>query len=87
MNVSLTHELEGYVNKKVASGNYQSASEVIREALRIMRERDAQLARLRHDIQLGISQLENGLTVPFDPEKIKAEARKRLALKRKKRIG
>ena len=35
MNVSLTAELEKYVRRKVASGLYNNASEVIREALRL----------------------------------------------------
>ena len=87
MNVSLTNELENYVSKKVASGDYQSASEVVREALRLMRERDSARARLRRDIQIGLEQIENGLAVPFDVEKIKARGRKRLAAKGKKRVG
>ena len=40
MNVSLGPELERYVQAKVASGLYQTASEVVREALRLLRERD-----------------------------------------------
>ncbi len=41
MNVSLTVELEKYVRRKVASGLYNNASEVIREALRLLVEREA----------------------------------------------
>ncbi len=40
MNVSLTPELEKYVRRKVASGLYNNASEVIREALRVLLERE-----------------------------------------------
>lgn len=40
MNVSLTPELEKFVNDKVQSGMYYSASEVIRESLRLLQERD-----------------------------------------------
>jgi putative addiction module CopG family antidote len=40
MNVSLTAELEKYVRRKVASGLYNNASEVIREALRLLVERE-----------------------------------------------
>ena len=48
MNVSLTPKLEGYVRAKVESGAYNNASEVIREALRAMIEREAtQSALLR----------------------------------------
>jgi antitoxin ParD1/3/4 len=41
MNVSITDELAGYVRKKVKSGRYNNASEVVREALRRMEEEDA----------------------------------------------
>ena len=48
MNVSLTVELEKFVNAGVQTGRYNSASEVVREALRFMEERDqARAARLR----------------------------------------
>jgi antitoxin ParD1/3/4 len=40
MNVSLTPELEKLVNDKVRSGLYQTASEVVREALRLLKQRD-----------------------------------------------
>ena len=40
MNVSLTPELEQLVREKVASGLYQTASEVVRDALRLLKERD-----------------------------------------------
>ena len=40
MNVSLTPELDRYVKRKVESGLYNNASEVVREALRLLVERD-----------------------------------------------
>jgi antitoxin ParD1/3/4 len=46
MNVSLTPELEELVNKKVRSGLYQTASEVVREALRLLRQRDLESRRV-----------------------------------------
>ena len=48
MNVSLTPELETLVNENVKSGNYNSASEVVREALRLLKEHDA-LKRIRRE--------------------------------------
>ena len=45
MNISLTSELEKYVRHKVASGLYNNASEVIREALRALLEREGEPAR------------------------------------------
>ena len=46
MNVSITDRLAGYVRKKVKSGRYNNASEVVREALRRMEEEDARAVRL-----------------------------------------
>ena len=64
MNVSLTPELERIVNFKVESGLYNSASEVIREGLRLLQQRDEmrelKLEALRKEIQLGINDLEAG---------------------------
>ena len=53
MNVSLTVELEKYVRRKVASGLYNNASEVIREALRLHVAREAPLPTRTHADSLG----------------------------------
>lgn len=75
MNVSLTQELEKFVQEKVSSGLYNSASEVIREALRLLREQDMlrqhQLDELKREIALGIEQANRGQTKPFDAEEMK----------------
>lgn len=77
MNVNLTPQLEEMVRKKVASGLYGSASEVIREALRLMEEQDRlralKLEQLRQDIHEG---LKSGTATPWDPEEIKREGRR-----------
>jgi antitoxin ParD1/3/4 len=52
MNVSLTPELEELVNDKVRSGLYQTASEVVREALRLLKQRDDEARRM--DQQAGL---------------------------------
>ena len=46
MNVSITDRLVGYVRKRVKSGRYNNASEVVREALRRMEDEDARAVRL-----------------------------------------
>jgi antitoxin ParD1/3/4 len=82
MNVSLTPELEEIVAARVSSGRYASASEVIREALRLLEERD-QLNQLRKDVRLGLEQLDQGRHRPFDVkavERIKRQGRKRAAV-------
>jgi len=63
MNVSLTPELEKFVKDKVATGRYTSASEVVREALRIFEERDARQEELRKEVQKGIDSLDRGEAV------------------------
>lgn len=64
MNVSLTPELDRYVAAKVETGRYSSASEVLREALRLMQERDElraiQIAEARAKIQQGLADLASG---------------------------
>jgi len=68
MNISLTKELEQMVQKKVKGGLYLSASEVVRDALRLLEERDgwrkAQMAKLRKEIALGLAQLNRGEGIP-----------------------
>lgn len=66
MNVSLTRELERLVNEKVESGLYQTASEVIREALRLLQERDHVREQLRADVQAGLGQLVRGERRTYD---------------------
>ncbi len=46
MNVSITDQLAGFVRKKVKSGRYNNASEVVREALRRMEDEDERALRL-----------------------------------------
>ncbi len=85
MNISLTKEFESYVTQKVESGLYHSASEVIRDGLRLMKERDelhqSRLAELRKDIALGVEQAERGQIQPFNEQvtaRVKANGRKRV---------
>lgn len=82
MNVSLTPELEELVTKKVESGRYTSASEVIREALRLLEEHDQlkqkRLAEVRKKIDRGLDQLDAGLGTSA------ADARARLRRPRSK---
>lgn len=76
MHISLTETLEAYVRDKVATGLYNNASEVIREALRLKiaaeQTDDARRARLLEAIDLGWQQAERGECVPFDLDDILA---------------
>ena len=82
MNVSLTPKLEALVKKKVSSGMYNSVSEVVREALRLLEERDQvqtmKLNALRQDIHAGMEALDRGEGKPLDIEAIKQKGRQRL---------
>ena len=68
MHVSLTPQLEEMVKHKVESGLYKSASEVVREALRLLEERDrlreVKLEGLRKEIAIGIEQADRGELTP-----------------------
>lgn len=75
MNISLTPELEEYIQNKVKSGLYSSASEVVREALRAHGR--AELQRL---IQEG---LDSGPSTPWDIKEFLAEAHRRHATQKK----
>ena len=90
MNVSLTPELEKLVQEKVASGLYQTASEVIREGLRLLKERDDRQTYLREAIQEGLTQLETGKyqeytadTLADLAQAVKDRGRQRLAERQK----
>jgi antitoxin ParD1/3/4 len=78
MNINLTPHLEGMVRQKVESGLYTSASEVVREALRLMDEQDnlraAKLEQLRQDIRAGI---DSGPAAEWNPEQVKQAGRAR----------
>ncbi len=80
MNVSLTPELERLVGVKVKTGMYHSASEVIRDALRLLIERDRlrelRVEELRKEIQVGLDELDRGEGIS-GPEAI-ADLRARL---------
>jgi antitoxin ParD1/3/4 len=83
MNVSLTPELEKFVAAKVEAGRYNSASEVVREALRLLEEHDqnraARLAEFNQELGRRLGSLDRGKHV--NP----AEARDRLKRKSEQR--
>jgi antitoxin ParD1/3/4 len=91
----VTPELERLINDKVETGSYQTASEVVREALRLLKHRDEGLLQLRTDIQAGLDQAARGDSAEYDrtstpklAARVKARARKRLAAvkARKRRV-
>ena len=82
MNVSLPPELEARVRQRVESGMYGSASEVIREALRLFeayeQTKTAKLDSLRQDIAKGLNDIANGRAKEIDFASLKQQGRQLL---------
>jgi len=74
MNVSLGMQWEQFVNEKVESGRYQTASEVLRDGLRLLEQREKALQsisprtkeELEEMLEVGIRQLDAGKGIPGD---------------------
>lgn len=72
MNVSLTQELEEFIEKEVKTGMYQSASEVIRAGLRLLKDEKipkprfmvSSMEELEEKLLVGIRQLDRGEGLP-----------------------
>lgn len=85
MNVSLTPELERFVNAKVDSGRYNSASEVVREALRLLEEhehaRATQQAEFNRELGRRLAALDKGEHA--DPAEIRIRLQRQSQARRK----
>ena len=66
ISADLGTQLETFVTGLVESGRYNSKSEVLREGVRIIQEREAQLAALDAAIARGLAQAEAGLGKPAE---------------------
>jgi len=86
MNVSLTPEMEKLVNTKVNSGRYNSAGEVVREALRLLEEHDqargSQLTEFNQELGRRLASLDRGEKV--DPEESRTKLQRRSEARRKR---
>ena len=87
MNVSLTPEMNEWIIHKVKSGQYKSSSEVVRDGLRILQNREnqrqAMLEELRHELLIGVKQLDAEKSQQFDSDfvqKIKDAGRQKLGV-------
>ena len=87
MNVSLTPELENFVHTKVTAGRYASASEVVREALRLLEDREqaraAELEEFHSEVDRRLTSLDRG--EGLDGETVFAQIREKSELRRRKR--
>jgi antitoxin ParD1/3/4 len=83
MNVSLTPELERFVDAKVESGLYNNASEVVREGLRLLKEQDEVRLRWREQIERGWLDVQAGRLV--DGPAAMARVKQRLTSRSRKK--
>jgi antitoxin ParD1/3/4 len=69
VNVSLTPELERLISDKVDTGMYQTASEVVREGLRLLKDRDER--ELRADVRAGFAAVDRGEYIEYKADSIR----------------
>jgi antitoxin ParD1/3/4 len=75
MNVSLTRGLENFIDEKVGAGLYQTSSEVVREALRLLKRQDEErMQQLRRDVRDGFAAIERGHYEKHDEKSTKSLA-------------
>jgi antitoxin ParD1/3/4 len=82
MNVLLKPELEKFIAEKVTAGQYADASDIVNEALEVLKEQEEFTPEhetyLRREVRRGLEQLEAGQCSDFDARKIIDEERQRL---------
>lgn len=67
MNVELSPEMERFIQGKVASGKYGSATEVIGDAIRRMQVEDERLQAWHVAVRVGEEELDRGEGLPYTP--------------------
>jgi len=78
--ISLGDHFESFIEKQLASGRYNSASEVVRDSLRLLEEQEKQRIALRKALIAGEK---SGISGPLDLAKVKKKAREMAKSKRK----
>jgi antitoxin ParD1/3/4 len=85
VNISITPELDAFLQSRVQSGRYQTTSEVVREALRLLerqeQERDEALLRLRASLERGAEEAKRGELL--DGDEVFSELRDMIEERRK----
>ena len=66
MSADLGTTLENYVSKLVEEGRYNSKSEVLREGVRLVQERESRLAALDEMVAAGLKDVDEGRTIPAE---------------------
>jgi len=86
MHINLSPEIEQYLQLKVGSGFYSNASEVIRDAIRRMRDEDDKLERLRAAVQRGDESLDRGEGHSYSSDRLEAITQKAFSNSRNGKI-
>ena len=68
MPASIPPEIEQYVEQVVATGRYESAEQAVREAFRLLQEKDRRFESLRTDVKAGFDQLDRGEGIELDDD-------------------
>jgi antitoxin ParD1/3/4 len=81
--VNLGEQLEAFITEAVKKGRYGSRSEVLREGVRLVQEREAKWARFDAEIQKGIDDVDAGRVVPLDEafDRVREKIRRKKAEK------
>jgi antitoxin ParD1/3/4 len=66
ISADLGQQLESFVSSLVTSGRYGSKSEVLREGVRLIQDRETRLAALDVAIARGLADIEAGRVTPAD---------------------
>lgn len=77
ISADLGQQLESFVARLVEAGRYNSKSEVLREGVRLIQDRETRLAALDASIARGLSDVEAGRTTPVDEVFDRLEAKYR----------
>jgi antitoxin ParD1/3/4 len=88
MHVNLSPEMEQFLRRKVETGFYANASEVVRDAIRRMHEEDEKVAALQRALEEGDNQLDKGEGRPYTPDLLtRATAKARDNARRVKKVA
>ena len=81
--IELTPQQQQFVDAQVASGAFKEPNEVVGVALELLQQRQREYDEyVRNELSKGIAALEAGERVPWNPERIKQEGRRRLAARK-----
>ena len=87
MNVSLPDDLNEFVADQLANGGYNNQSEVVRDALRLLRVRSEARRQLNARLDRGIADADAGRTKPFTPALLEKVVERSKERKRKREAG